>query len=199
MMRINICNKSGRQGFTLIELLVTIGLMAAVITLSIAAFTRPGEAARMDIALRTLRQTVSLARQSAITSREETFVVFVNTGTSGPAVDADMRRRAFSVYAKPEEGEMRRIHEWVYLPEGIIFVEASLNSLDRHNFPDLNDAAVIAFKRRGGLASGATTKHIDLRQGAVTEAGDVIETYDDHTGRIAVNGLTGLARVQRDI
>lgn len=199
MMRINICNKSDRQGFTLIELLVAMSLMAVVITLSIAAFTRPGEATRMDIALRTLRQTVSLARQWAITSRDQTFVVFVNTGTSGSAVSADMRRRAFSVYAQPEVGAPRRIHEWVYLPEGIIFDGASLNSLERRSFLDINDAAVIIFRRRGGLASGAATKHIDLRQGAVTEAGEVIETYADHTGRVAVNGLTGLARVHRDI
>jgi len=189
----------GRQAFTLIELMVTIGLMAAVITLSVTAFRNVGEGTKMDVSLRSLRATTSLARQWAITNREETYVVFIHSSSSGSRVLDDMKMRAFGVFAQPAEGDIRQVQEWVYLPEGIIFRPTSLNALETKELPNVSGARVITFKRNGGLTTGASTKHVDFVQGTVSATGAPMETFTNITGRISVNGLTGLARVQRDI
>ena len=114
----------GRRAFTLVELLAVIAIIGIMIAVMIPLFSGMGKGSKMTAAVTQLKTTMSLARQHAITKREMTYVVFPDDDSShslyqGPNGSlAGMAFKSYNVYGK-RSGYLR---EWVYLPEGLIFV-----------------------------------------------------------------------------
>jgi prepilin-type N-terminal cleavage/methylation domain-containing protein len=104
---------AGRASFTLTELLVVVAIMGVLMVMTIPAFTGIMKGSKMRSAVAQVRTTLSLARQWAITHREDTYVVFA---TNSPAYFGPMALRAFGVCTRSAY-----VKEWTYLPEGVFF------------------------------------------------------------------------------
>jgi prepilin-type N-terminal cleavage/methylation domain-containing protein len=160
------------SAFTLIELLVVIVLMAIIIAISAPAFVGMGRGAGMRGAVSSVRSTLSLLRQWAITHREQVaFVYFQDAGTNFP----DSYYYATNAY-------------------GTAIISANYN--DKYNgSPRLPLevkfalSGVITFKTDGGLASGAVSTNITIEDRKFP--GDTTKAKV-----ISINGLTGGIRVE---
>ncbi len=64
------------RGFTLIELLIVIGIIGIIVATSIPAYLKYAEQTRLKAATREVIGLLSLARQSAMSSRQPKTVVF---------------------------------------------------------------------------------------------------------------------------
>lgn len=195
---------TSRLGFTLVELLVTVGIMAVIITLTIPSFTGLGRGAKMDSALSGLKSTFSLARQWSITHRDTVYVVF----PSG-RVRSDTGIYAYRTYMVFSENDQEMIREPASLPEGVIFEPDQLQKLDK-NLPEWIDTEIsqfarganyLSFEQDGSLTSGATPKKIHMIEGTSDTRGNISTTFEREGGevdRIVINGITGIAYVERD-
>lgn len=85
-------NKNHNSGITLLELLVVIVIMAIVITISMPAFTSIGRGMGLRNAVTEVSSTLSLARQWAITKREEV--------TFASGVEDSAYYEVYTVYAE---------------------------------------------------------------------------------------------------
>ena len=105
------------RGFTLIELLVVVGIIGLLMALVIPAFTGIGRGQTMKSSVAQLRTTAALARQWAITRRENTFILFADHTLPYNATNSSMAWRSYAVWAE-RSGYIR---EWTYLPVGVVF------------------------------------------------------------------------------
>ncbi len=106
--------RHNRSGFTLIELLVVVAIMAVLMGLTIPAFQGTGRGSKMRTALFQLSAHMNLARQMAITTRQEVSVLFpdgfnVTTNT--------LMYSAYAIYGSKDG----YIGEWRRLPAGVVF------------------------------------------------------------------------------
>ena len=106
-----------QSGFTLIELLVVIGLMGLLMAFAIPAFQDINRGGAMRTAAFQLNTTLSLARQTAISTRQEVYVVFPDDLVS--YTDAT-RYLAFSSYAVYGDRD-GYLNDWQVLPSGVVF------------------------------------------------------------------------------
>jgi hypothetical protein len=180
--------------------------MAVVITLTIPSFTGLGRGAKMDSALSGLKTTMSLARQWAITHRDTVYVVFPVAGQT----DKEFQYKSRSSYGVYSVNDEQVIKEWTYLPEGVVFEEKALKDLDNLpseitiDVPGMSgpDLKAIAYNQHGAIEkAGASTKIIYLVEGAYDpQSEQIIETFNnDVKDAVKVNGLTGLAYIERDV
>ena len=113
------------MAFTLVELLAVIAIIGIMIAVMIPLFNGMGQGSKMTAAVTQLKTTMSLARQHAITKREMTYVVFPDADPAlyngNNSTLAGMAFKAYNVYGK-RSGYLR---EWVYLPEGMLFVPSA--------------------------------------------------------------------------
>jgi prepilin-type N-terminal cleavage/methylation domain-containing protein len=192
-------NNTGCEGFTLMELLVTIGIMAVIITLTLPSFTGLGRGAKKNSAINNLKNTLSLARQWAITHRDTVSVVFPDDNwidTTNQRTD-DKRYQSFGVYSV---NSTNIISEWVYLPKGIIFDKDRIAALRKVTIRGHSSVPVIEFKQSGGLVgSGAKTEIVYIIEGTYSRQDGIIKTFKGAFDAVKVNGLTGLSYVERDI
>jgi len=112
-----------RAGFTLVELLAVVAIMAILMVIALPAFHLFAKK-DIDTAAAELRATLRLARQYAVTRRQEVFVVFPTADDPAPSEeDVDKLLRSYAVLAltndSPEQYEY--VTEWHYLPQGIYF------------------------------------------------------------------------------
>ena len=162
-----------RRAFTLIELLMVIAVIAILIGLSSPAFMNMGRGAGLNGATTSVRSTLSLLRQWAITHREEaTFAYFTDCGTNFPdsyyyATNASGVAIISTNYNDKYNGSPR-------LPLDVMFGESG----------------AITFKTDGGLASGAMTTNIVINMRAPPAGA----TKTNMT--IKINGLTGGIKVE---
>ena len=150
-----------KKSFTLIELLFVMLIIAIISAISIPAFISMGRGASMRSTVSSVYNTLSLARQWAITHREEiTFSCYRDTAT-GSAFTG-------STFCVTNQA-------------GIYICRPLTNSLDV-NFAS---STSVTFKADGGLASGSVAKHIYIedRHHTVTKT---ITIYG-LTGGIKVN------------
>ncbi len=74
--------KSNRIGFTLLELLIVMAIMIILMTIAVAGYGGIRRGAAIRGAVMTLRTTLMLARQEAVTKRKTVTVQFVNGATA---------------------------------------------------------------------------------------------------------------------
>lgn len=160
--------KCARAGFTVLELLVVIGIMVLLMSVAAAGYIGIRRGAEIRGAVMTLRSTMMLARQEAVTKRRSVTVEFRK---SGAATEAD------KLYVISTSAGNVVTNNIIALPLGVQFAAAS-------------DPDAITF-RPSGRASGAGFSEITLieRQGPV--AGAVRGTRT-----VKVWSLTGITKEQ---
>jgi len=104
---------SRRSGFTLIELLTVMGIMALLMGISAIGFVGMRRGGEMRGAIMSVRTTVALARQQAVTKRQKVSVVF------GPIASPEIAQNWIAVTMSG--GGKDITNNIVYLPLGIYF------------------------------------------------------------------------------
>ncbi len=200
-------NRRDARAFTIVELLIVVGIMSVLVALALPAFQGIGRGTALRTSMADLKATVSMARQWAITHREDTFVLFpdqyLNYGSDRASVDKAYR--AFSVYAS-SAGYLR---DWSYLPPGILFDSGTGSVVNvfsdgvntTNSLPFLSGSQsvnCIWFLPNGRLKGGSGTPvEIRLTEGFVdvnTAAGTVtrvVKTAGASTMGLQVFPLTG--------
>jgi len=214
-----VLRSRSRRGFTLIELMAVILLIAILMAIGIPAFRGIGRGSKMDAALNSIRTTISLARQWAVTHRENTYFLMASQNPKDPdypyTSDILAERLPYRSYAVYGE-KSGFIKGWTYLPEGILFNpdfdDKNQNPLadDAPRFGVTNvfdsgqehvtKAAALIFGMRGSVqnAGAVAEKFIPLKEGTTLLDNKIEDTYEMTTNSlVAVNGLTGVAQIRR--
>jgi prepilin-type N-terminal cleavage/methylation domain-containing protein len=110
-------NRHNRGGFTLVELLAVILIMGMLMLFAIPSFQSASRGGRVRSAVFQLNSTISLARQNAITSRQNVHILFPDSSISYGPETIDLAYRAYSLYGS-RDGYLA---EWRILPEGVVF------------------------------------------------------------------------------
>lgn len=125
--------RPNRAGFTLMELMIVIGLIGLLTLISIPAFQSAGRGGKLRTATFQLNTTFSLARQTAITSRQQVYLLFPDdhpplyNGVAPAHIE-----KAFRAYAMYGEND-GYLAEWRMLPEGVVF-DPEIEIGNYHNF-----------------------------------------------------------------
>ena len=183
----------GARGFTLIELLAVVAILGIAFGIAVAALPGMTRGSAMRASTVELRSTLSLARQWAITHRENTYVVFADGGRySGDTRTKQAGERAFRGYAVYGE-KSGFVSDWKFLKTGIYFFpehSGAPNYTPYKNpfenavgrgvllpFPEAGDGIhpsefpAVGFKPGGGVkGTGASTQEIYIGEGYMTSA-----------------------------
>jgi prepilin-type N-terminal cleavage/methylation domain-containing protein len=117
MKKLRLRGRSTPVGFTLIELLVVIGLMALMLAFAIPAFQGASRGGAMRTAIFQLNTTMSLARQTAISTRQSVSILFPDDSLSYTTNSIALAFSAYAAYSA-RDGYMR---DWTRLPNGVVF------------------------------------------------------------------------------
>ena len=185
--------------------MVVIGLIGLITAIAIVNFTG-SPAQRLDSSLRLLHSQVSLARQHAITHREDTVLVFPNN----PA-DSERFLRSFFVAAGSGTQMTNALGNWVDLPVGIHFdndagLEDNLFGLSAGpaitlpeylDPPASADVLYMRFNPRGEVVTQQrVSPRLYLAVGTVTGS-TFSRANDDVRDLVLVRRLTGLPEIHR--
>lgn len=127
-----------RRGFTLIELLMVMTLMVIVMSTVAVVFRDIGRGAGMRGAVNSARSTLALARQYAVTKRQDIFVTFTSTADAGGSNAWYIVSNQWGQIVSPQ----------TELPAGV----------------DVSEAKTFHFQSDGTLGSGAMDENIVLRE-----------------------------------
>ena len=122
--------KNDSRGFTLIELLAVVAIMAMILGIALPAFNA-FKLRGTQVAIPSLMSTLRLARQYAITHRQDVYVVFPDNPANhspvtaySPAKEVTKALCAYAVIASNRANDrFEYITEWRYLPKGIYFYD----------------------------------------------------------------------------
>jgi prepilin-type N-terminal cleavage/methylation domain-containing protein len=106
-------HRTTQRGFTLVELLVVVAIMAVLLGLTIPAFQGTGRGGKLRTAVFQVNSHMNLARQMAITTRQNVYVVFQDNVVA----TNNWNFSAYAVYAENDG----YIGEWRRLPPGVVF------------------------------------------------------------------------------
>ena len=111
-----------RSGFTLVELLAVVGIMAIILVIALPSFDA-FKLRSSSSAIPTLMSTLRLARQYAITHRQDVFVVFPDGRAAySPPGEVTKAYTAYAVIASNRATDRYEyITEWKTLPKGVFF------------------------------------------------------------------------------
>jgi len=175
------------NGFTLIEMLTVLAIIAVLLAATLPTVTHLVKSSGLTVATREVSNTLSLARQLAITQRVYARVVFPYSAT-GSVPNKDMQYRAYAVITNQVNTttafqEWRYASKWEYLPVGVVFLNAipggglgaldDTSSLDTESLPfpepgAFGQLAYIEFNPTG-VAAPLTTGTLGSSTLAITE------------------------------
>lgn len=138
------------KGTTLLELLAVIAIIGMMVAVSIPAFQKMSRGSRLRSGANSITNTLSWARQMAITYRRSYYVEF-DDETTAPSPEKN-RLRIFFVEKGGNPGtpdDRKQVGDWIDLPDQIVFFEGSAGI---YKEPD----DYVKFKPNGG-ATGATS------------------------------------------
>jgi prepilin-type N-terminal cleavage/methylation domain-containing protein len=176
--------KIRQHGFTLVELISVLVILAILLSIALPALTNLSKASAINAAAREVSNTLSLARQYAITHRTTTRVVFPYN--SSPLTYQYMWYHSYSVMALDRSASpaaWKYVTKWEYLPTGAVFLHDLIppiipdGALDDPNslknalslpFPDTlpshnGTLAYIEFTPTGAVTPAGTTTTTTLR------------------------------------
>jgi prepilin-type N-terminal cleavage/methylation domain-containing protein len=114
-------NRSKSQGFTLLELLVVVGLIGLLTMFAVPAFNALGQGQKLRSAAFQLNTALSLARQQAITTRQDVYVLFPDDEASlyrSPnQAHVEKAFRGYAIYGERDG----YLSDWTVLPPGVVF------------------------------------------------------------------------------
>ena len=106
-----------RRGFTLVELLAVILIMGMLMLFAIPSFQSASRGGRARGAVFQLNTALSLARQTAITSRQNVHVLFPDDQAPLREGATELPYRAYAIYAERDG----YVGTWNQLPAGVLF------------------------------------------------------------------------------
>lgn len=110
-----------KKGFTLIELLAVVTIMAIILVAAIPIFQSMGKR-DLGVTAAQLRTTLRLARQYAVTQRQDVFVVFPDNRADCSTNDVDKLLRSYAVImTNALSGGYEYITDWKFFPQGVYF------------------------------------------------------------------------------
>ena len=208
-----------RAGFTITELLVVIGIMGLLMMIGIPTFRSASRGGGMRAAVFQLNSTFSLARQTAITTRQRVSILFPDDRAdlySGlEEAHVEKAFRSYAVYGARDG----YISEWRVLPQGVVFdpfegVEgrqniflvgnATMYLLDNIPFPDNQSNRrkihALTFRPEGRPHPGGPTIYLSAGTAAVDPLGDslveIVLQADVPFRAISINNVTGQSRMR---
>lgn len=159
-----------KGAFTLIELLVVMGIMVLMMGIGVTGYYGIRRGAEMRGAVSTIRTTLMLARQQAVTKRRTVTVTFLSTNTVPGTTSFLMR-----VTEKGNGSTQVPVHSDAYLPAGIQFEGGAV--------PD----PIVFYP--SGRSGGAPFNDVTVEE-KVAQAGGAIQR-----ARVRVWMLTGVTKV----
>lgn len=170
------------RGFTLIELMVVIAVMAVLLGLTVPAFQGMGRGSRARTAVFQLNTSMSLARQLAITTRQDVHVLFPDSDVRVVTNISPLAYSAYAIYGARDG----YVGEWRYLPAGIVFQNAMNGAMNIFQqsptyektvaFPSMGSAnetmLALTYRADGALAhAGVNRKAAYLTEGWLDKVG----------------------------
>lgn len=165
--------------FTLIEMLVVIGIIGLLTLIALPAFQDANRGSRVRTAIFQLNTSMSLARQNAITTRQETYILFPDYDVDYDADSVHLGYRAYAIYGAGDG----YIGEWRELPDGVVFdntlypTRNIFNQTSTKAVPFPNNASsgsnlilALTYRPDGTLDSGFNVRAVYLTEGWVDVA-----------------------------
>ena len=188
--RFPAAGRQARRGFTLAELLAVVIIMAILTAVSLPSIIGMSRGASMRSAAAQVRSDLALARQTAITRRDNVGVYFPTINNSA-AVISNYAYRAY-IIAGERSGILTDFH---FLPQGVLCEFSSATPVTEVDFPYpkpspiVMKAKAVRFKRNGALATGASSLNLWLYEGVMLN--NLPTSKLKFTNMVEVTGLTG--------
>lgn len=204
-----------RRGWTMVEILIVIGLMGLLLSIALPAYQGIGRGSRMTAALNNLASTIQLARQWAITKRENVYLII-------PARDnmASMQGKYWRSYTLYSENN-GQIMEWRYLPDGIFFdrdaswssgwsvingapqilqneIDADWNTVSGRLHLDVGERGYVLKFTPYGTAGGNNAKVFYLSEAIIDTSGNVSPKNDNLSAAVYFYSGTGQTQIRRN-
>jgi prepilin-type N-terminal cleavage/methylation domain-containing protein len=187
-------------GFTLIEMLTVLVIIGIMLGIGIPAVTNMMKSGALGAATRHVSNTLSQARQYAITQRVRTRVVFPYSGTTTIRTNQVPAYLSYSVMTNnPSTSSWGYLSKWEFLPVGVVFLRNGPGALDNLSpasvpFPNTTSGAdqlgYIEFTPTGAALQNDTLVihegHMNGTTPNATGANAATATVDSIVGRIRV-------------
>ena len=183
------------EGFTLVEMLTVLVIMGIIMGIGIPAVTNLMKSSGLSAATRQVHNTLSFARQYAITQRVYARVVFpYNTSQS------NMLYQTYAVMCRNAAGAWQYASKWESLPIGVVFLNRALAGgtgygglNDANSLKDDGQLAYIEFTPTGAASQASTFM---IAEGFMT-SGAPNRPNTNNYATLTVDNVVGRIKVAR--